>query len=68
MEIYDTKEYSKVKCYSVNYVGLRNIYSSGHKKHQHMPRLFQIAKCIGLLVFFFARLERSFDDNIWHNI
>ena len=34
-EKYDTLEYSKVKCYSIDSVRLQNIYSIGHKKCQH---------------------------------
>ena len=33
-EKYDTLEYSKVKCYSIDSVRLQNIYSIGHKKCQ----------------------------------
>ena len=33
-EKYDTIEYSKVKCYSNDFVRLQNIYSIGHKKCQ----------------------------------
>jgi len=33
-EKYDTIEYSKVKCYSSDFVHLQNIYSIGHKKRQ----------------------------------
>ena len=32
--VYDTLEYSKMKCYNGDSVHLQNIYSIGHKKSQ----------------------------------